>query len=206
MKLNNFAAVDHTLDRTGLENVANVDHEIWDEYWSDLDRLARVSELIVETLSAEQEPPGRIRNHINELETQYDDMVTTERRRRLGQSFFREVLIGNYEGRCAVCELPHESLLDAAHIIPWSESDDPQLRLDPTNGLAMCKIHHAAFDQDLLRIHPDDRMVQIADLLKGCDAEANDKMFLAYDGAPICLPEKFSPERDLLRRRFEQRL
>lgn len=46
----------------------------------------------------------------------------------------------------------HRELLDAAHI-----TGDPQphgLQI-ATNGLALCKIHHAAYDTNVLGIRPD---------------------------------------------------
>ena len=62
-----------------------------------------------------------------------------------------------YETRCAICTLKHGSLLDAAHIVP----DTEELASDDPNGLALCKIHHAAYDQNMLGITPDYR-VEIA--------------------------------------------
>lgn len=57
-----------------------------------------------------------------------------------------------YETRCAVCSLRHTELLDAAHIVPDSEDlGIPSV----TNGLAMCRIHHAAFDRQILGVRPD---------------------------------------------------
>jgi len=71
-----------------------------------------------------------------------------------------------YETRCAVCALRHGQLLDAAHIVPDShELGEATVR----NGLALCKIHHAAFDAHILGIRPD-LVVQIrADLLEEID-------------------------------------
>jgi putative restriction endonuclease len=58
-------------------------------------------------------------------------------------------------------------LLDAAHIIPDShERGIAAVR----NGLALCKIHHAAYDSNILGIRPD-LVVQIkSDLLDEVDA------------------------------------
>jgi putative restriction endonuclease len=56
-----------------------------------------------------------------------------------------------YDVRCAVCSLNHRELLDAAHII--SDSDPLGSPVVP-NGLALCKIHHAAYDQNILGITP----------------------------------------------------
>ena len=61
-------------------------------------------------------------------------------------------MINAYGTRCAVCNLRHKVLLDAAHIIPDAHADGA-----PTvvNGMAMCKIHHAAFDSQILGVRPD---------------------------------------------------
>ena len=53
---------------------------------------------------------------------------------------------------CAVCSLGHRELLDAAHIIP--DNEPLGLPVVP-NGLALCKIHHAAYDRNILGIRPD---------------------------------------------------
>ena len=72
-------------------------------------------------------------------------------KQRLHQPAFRTRVLLAYETRCAVCQLRHGSLLDAAHIVP-----DTEERGLPTtsNGLAMCKIHHAAYDQNMLGVSP----------------------------------------------------
>ncbi|HQR28189.1 MAG TPA: HNH endonuclease [Nocardioides sp.] len=84
---------------------------------------------------------------------------TTEQRRyaervnktRLHQPMFRARVLTAYDSRCSVCSLRFPELLDAAHIIA-----DGRPHGDPVvpNGLAMCKIHHAAFDQNILGIDP----------------------------------------------------
>ena len=71
---------------------------------------------------------------------------------RLHQPLFRARVMTAYEVRCAVCALRHADLLDAAHIIAdGMPGGDPVV----PNGLAMCKIHHAAFDRNILGIRPD---------------------------------------------------
>lgn len=57
-----------------------------------------------------------------------------------------------YAERCAICPLGHAQLLDAAHIIP-----DRDVRGTPTisNGISLCKIHHTAFDANIIGIRPD---------------------------------------------------
>ena len=72
--------------------------------------------------------------------------------KRLHQPVFRARVLHAYLATCAVCQLRHPELLDAAHII----DDKNKLGL-PTvsNGLALCKLHHAAYDRNLLGITPD---------------------------------------------------
>jgi putative restriction endonuclease len=71
---------------------------------------------------------------------------------RLHQPIFRAQVIRAYGVQCAMCQLRHAELLDAAHIIP-----DNQERGDAvvTNGLSLCKIHHAAYDKNILGVRPD---------------------------------------------------
>jgi putative restriction endonuclease len=71
---------------------------------------------------------------------------------RLHQALFRPKVLRAYGCRCALCRLGHATLLDAAHILP-----DRHKNGDPIvpNGLALCKIHHAAYDVNIVGIRPD---------------------------------------------------
>ncbi len=63
-------------------------------------------------------------------------------------SRFRAQVLDAYEHACAVCDLQLD-LLEAAHIIPvYSEESNDQT----TNGMALCSLHHKAYDQALLRV------------------------------------------------------
>jgi putative restriction endonuclease len=73
-------------------------------------------------------------------------------RQRIHQRAFRERVIDAYRGQCALCRLKHEELLDAAHIVPDS---DPEGEPMVSNGIALCKLHHAAFDKYFISVRPD---------------------------------------------------
>ena len=80
------------------------------------------------------------------------EYVTASFRRRLHQQAFREQVLQAYSEQCSLCRLRHRELLDAAHIVADSEDEgDPVV----SNGLALCKLHHAAFDSFFLAIRPD---------------------------------------------------
>src|SRR6266511_1601323 len=68
--------------------------------------------------------------------------ITAATQRRLHQVAFRVRVLQAYKERCAVCRLRHVELLDAAHILP--DGHPKGLPVVP-NGLALCKIHHAAY-------------------------------------------------------------
>lgn len=88
-----------------------------------------------------------------------DALPTTDRaymarltRERLHQPVFRARVLRAYEERCALCQLRHPELLDAAHIIPDGEPHGEPI---VPNGISFCKIHHAAFDRSIIGVRPD---------------------------------------------------
>ncbi len=100
------------------------------------------------------------------VEDAFRRYILRETRQRVHQPVFRATIMRAYGTRCAVCALAHTQLLDAAHIIP----DNHELGVASVrNGLALCKIHHAAYDSNILGIRPD-LVVQIkSDLLDEVD-------------------------------------
>lgn len=104
----------------------------------------------VPQLSLAGEPPASvIAENRAEIRREY---VTSLVRRRLHQQAFRARVIEAYRTRCAFCQLRHQELLDAAHITADSaETGEPVV----SNGLSLCKLHHAAFDRHFLTVRPD---------------------------------------------------
>ncbi len=73
------------------------------------------------------------------------------RRIRLFRKRWREIVLQRFKWKCAICGLGIKELLDAAHIRSWAEY--PDYRLDPKNGIALCVLHHRAFDLGLIKIN-----------------------------------------------------
>lgn len=86
------------------------------------------------------------------LEAHMKRYVERMTRQRLHQPVFRTTVLRAYSNRCAVCSLGHSSLLDAAHIVADSEE---QGEASVRNGLALCKLHHSAYDRRYMGIRPD---------------------------------------------------
>ncbi len=69
---------------------------------------------------------------------------------------FRARVVAAYRHRCVLTGLPVAGLVDAAHIVPDLDADLGQP--DVRNGIAMSRLHHAAFDANLIGIDPDYRV------------------------------------------------
>ena len=124
-------------------------------------------------------------------------------KQRLHQPAFRTRVLLAYETRCTICELRHGALLDAAHIVPDSEE-----RGLPTtsNGLALCKIHHAAYDQNMLGVSPDFRVAINRDVLEEIDGPMLRHGIQEMHGREIVLPKRRGdrPDREGLAWRWER--
>lgn len=122
---------------------------------------------------------------------------------RLHQVLFRPKVLRAYESRCALCRLGHAALLDAAHILP---DHHPHGEPIVPNGLAMCKIHHAAYDADIIGIRPD-RVVEVRrDVLIEIDGPMLRHGLQEMHGARIVLPRsrRDHPDPDRLDERYTQ--
>lgn len=100
-------------------------------------------------------------NMVNDVETDIRRRyITTQVRQRIHQHTFRERVLAAYQNQCSFCRLRHPELLDAAHIISDKEPEGEPI---VNNGLALCKIHHAAFDRLFVGIRPDDYIIEVRD-------------------------------------------
>ena len=129
--------------------------------------------------------------------------ATREAVHRLHQHRFRAAVLRAYNTRCAVCRLREASLLQAAHIV---EDGDPRGIAAVVNGIALCAIHHLAYDRNLMGIDPGG-VVHIAHrLLKEIDGPMLRSGLQDFHGEPIRQP-RASPDRpdpELLAVRFER--
>ena len=133
------------------------------------------------------------------LQKQYAQRIV---RQRLHQPQFRVRVLRAYKVRCSICSLAHGELLDAAHII--ADSHD-QGAPEVSNGMALCKIHHTAFDQAFLGITPDYKVEIDSDLLAERDGPMLKHGLQEMHGRTLLIPDKQAdwPSRDALATRYE---
>jgi len=129
--------------------------------------------------------------------------ITVEVQQRLHQDTFRANVIRAYQQSCAICRLRHRELLDAAHIL---EDKHPKGIPAVSNGLALCAIHHRAYDKNVLTVKPD-YSVEIQDkILHEIDGPMLRYGLQEFQGSLILLPKRIDqwPDRDALAERYSR--
>lgn len=129
--------------------------------------------------------------------------LTAITRIRLHQRGFREKVLEAYRSQCSFCRLRYRELLDAAHIIPDHE---PESRPTVDNGLALCKLHHAAFDSFILGVSPDYIIRVRLDILQETDGPLLLHGLQHLNGEQIILPDREIdwPDRDALEWKYQR--
>jgi putative restriction endonuclease len=123
---------------------------------------------------------------------------------RLHQQSFRRIVLSAYREQCCICRLKgHPELLDAAHIL---EDRHPKGEPLVTNGLGMCKIHHSAYDAQIIGIDPDARVHVREDVLREKDGPMLKHGLQEVAGYSLILPRRqdLRPNRDFLAERFDR--
>jgi len=137
---------------------------------------------------------------VDEVRRRY---VTRLAVQRLHQTAFRQRVLRAYRHSCSVCNLHHVQLLDAAHILADAhEHGDPVV----TNGLSLCKIHHAAFDANILGVRPDYVVEIRSDILDEIDGPMLKHGLQAHHEGRLIVPrsEAERPDPGRLELRYEE--
>jgi len=103
----------------------------------------------------------------------------------------------------ARCRLRHASLLDAAHITP---DHDPRSVPAVSDDLALCKIHRAVLNENILGVRPDMVIEVRTDILQAIDGPMLRHGLQEMHGLPLTLPRKRAdrPSGDALEERYER--
>lgn len=140
------------------------------------------------------EPPA-----VKEIVKRYNERIVKS---RYHQPLFRARVIHAYEQRCAVCRLPFRELLEAAHIRPDSQGGSTEV----SNGMSLCKIHHGAYDANIIGISPDYIIHVQETVLETFDGPTLQHSIKEMNGQSLRqIPREHGnkPDRELLAERFE---
>lgn len=124
------------------------------------------------------------------------EKITVSIARRQGQQKFRQSLLNAYSGKCAITNFDAEVALEAAHIIPYVETENN----DPSNGLLLRADLHTLFDLNLIAIDPETMKVYIAPTLQKTKYQEE------INGRELRVPknEIYYPKLNFLKQRLEQ--
>lgn len=197
MKLSNFASFDayhQSRGIKGLQNASQADRDIWAEFSTNWGELAIESEIAYAQLSGDE--PLALTEVSSEADIEavkVSKATEAERtvRIRLGQQFFRKVIISSYDSKCCICDMPIPELLIASHIIPWR--DNASLRINPYNGLCLCALHDKGFDRGFITIGTSYEVIIGSDIARYLPTPSVYSGFKIYEGKMISLPDKFHP-------------
>jgi putative restriction endonuclease len=133
------------------------------------------------------------------IERRYAERIMKQ---RLHQPAFRANVIRAYETKCSICRLAHGRLLDAAHI---TADSDVNSTTSVNNGLSLCKIHHSAYDINMIGIDADYVVHIRKDILMEKDGPMLEHGIKEMHQVKLWLPKniKEQPDRERLSARFE---
>ncbi len=122
---------------------------------------------------------------------------------RLHQQRFRINVLRAYRERCAICALRERALVQAAHII---DDRSPEGIAAVVNGIALCAIHHLAYDRNLLGIDPAGVVHIAGRLLNEVDGPMLTTGLQGFHGHAIAVPRRPAdhPDPVRLQTRFDQ--
>jgi len=196
MKACNFASLDpahRARNVKGLGKVSAADRRLWAEFTQDSEALAAQAEAAYEQFTGVGPPPPADDDDVEPTHPTGPTEVERIIRTRRVQGFFRATVFNCYDSRCALTGLAVPALLNASHIIPWS--DGPTRRADPRNGLCLNVLHDRAFDRGLVTFDEEWRLVISPQLrVRGETPALLHQTMLDLEGTQLRLPARFQPD------------
>ena len=195
MRLGNFASIDPYHQQRGvggLRNGMNQVQPIWDEFFTNQEELIFKSEQILAQ-----------RQNLS-IESKYDDLLHDLKdlkgetklrlvKTRVNQSVFRQIVLNNYSGKCAVTGIDIPDLLFASHILPWSKHEKE--RLNPENGICLSALYDKAFDKGYIAFDKDYKVLLSSALRSKEDSYYYAQHFASIANKTIIQPVKYLPSQ-----------
>jgi len=204
LRLVNFASIDpyhQNRGIVGMKGGAKQVQPIWDEFFQNKETLVFESERIL----AEKENQT-IETKFSELLFDIKDLKGETKLRevktRVNQNVFRQIVVANYSGKCAITGIDIPELLFASHIIPWTKNEDE--RLNPENGVCLSVLYDRAFDKGLIAINEKFEVLLSSDLKKKNKYDYYSKYFSHLENEKIILPQRYLPNKKFLQYHLDE--
>lgn len=198
MRLSNFASVDpYHIERgiKGLTGGIKQVEPIWNEFIHNKEDLLFESEKILASFENRT------------IETKYAEILfgteslkgetkLREVKTRVNQNVFRQIVLANYNKKCAITGIDLPDLLVASHIIPWAKNEEE--RLNPENGICFSALYDRAYDKGLIGITQKYQIIISSELRSNENKEYYPFNFGNLNGTIMQLPQKYFPKKEFL--------
>jgi len=198
MRLSNFASVDPYHQQRGIKGLTGGLKQvepIWNEFISNKAELLFESERILADLE-KQTIESKFAEILFGTENLKGETKVREIKTRVNQNVFRQIVLANYNKKCAITKIDLPDLLVASHIVPWSKNEEE--RLNPENGICLSALYDRAYDKGLIGITEKYQIVISSELRTKEKKEYYPSNFGNLDGITIQLPQKYLPKKEFL--------
>lgn len=192
LRLVNYASCDPILQQRGISGMKHGGKkcdEYWNEFINNRERLLFESERIL----AEHEGTTIEKKYEQDIHDIPQDVIGETKLRqvktRVNQNIFRQIVLANYDSKCALTGIDLPELLVASHIIPWAENE--QERLNPENGICLSSLYDKAFDKGLISFTNNQRVIFSERLKENIGKEYYAKYFRPLENATLVIPRKY---------------
>ncbi|MBI3234627.1 MAG: HNH endonuclease, partial [Bacteroidetes bacterium] len=195
IRLTNFASCDPYHQNRGVKGMVGGIKQcqpIWDEFIKDQEDLVFTSEQIL----AEKEHTSIDRKYKDLLTDINGKDVIRQVKTRVNQSVFRQMILTNYNNKCAITGIDIPKLLLASHIVPWSVNEKE--RLNPENGLCLSALYDKAFDKGLISINHNYEVLISNELKSKSNTSFYHNNFGAIEKIKLTNPLKYFPKKEFL--------
>jgi putative restriction endonuclease len=198
LRLANFASVDPVLQARGIKGMdggKKIVQPIWDEFFNNQEELIFLSEQILA-----QKEKTSIEEKFEEILFDTKDLkgqdIIRAVKMRVNQSVFRQMVLSNYNNKCAITGIDIPELLLASHIIPWSKNEEH--RLNPENGICFSALYDKAFDKGLIGINTNHEIIFSDSIKKKKETEFYNQYFSSLENKKIIVAQKYLPRKEFL--------
>ncbi len=198
MRLSNFASVDPYHQERGIKGLTGGIRQvepIWNEFTNNKEELLFESERILANLE-QQTIETKFAEILSGTENLKGETKIREVKTRVNQNVFRQIVLANYNSKCAITGIDIPDLLLASHILPWSQNEDE--RLNPENGICLSALYDRAYDKGLIGITEKYHVILSPALKTNEKKEFYPLIFGQLEGFKLNLPQKYLPKKEFL--------
>ena len=199
MRLSNFASVDPFHQGRGIKGLRGGIKQvgpIWNEFINNKEDLLFESENILAGLE-KQSIETKFADVLLGIENFKGETKLREVKTRVNQNIFRQIVLANYNRKCAITGIDLPDLLVASHIIPWSKNENE--RLNPENGICLSALYDRAYDKGLIGITEKYLIILSSELKTKENKGFYPLIFGNVNGLALQLPQKYLPKKEFLR-------